>query len=363
MDFLLAFAVVLLGVHLASVALVLARRAPRRPPAAAGTPHVTLLRPVCGSDPFDEETLATSFVQTYPSYDVIFCAPSPTDPSVPLVRRLIAQNPAIRAELLVGEARISANPKLNNVFKGWQASGSDWICMTDSNLRLGPDYLRQVVESWQPDTGMVSSPPVGERPQNWGGHIECAILNANQARLQLAADSLGRGFAQGKTLFFHRPTLERAGGFTALGSLMAEDAAATRLIRGLGLKVTLLPLPHAQPIGERSLRQVWDRQLRWARVRRDGFPLLFAAEVLNGALPPAVMALAGGASAASVAGGLALWYLAETVLMVRLRWPHGWRDVMALPLRDVLLPALWVAAYARRGFEWRGTAMGQSADA
>jgi ceramide glucosyltransferase len=34
-----------------------------------------------------------------------------------------------------------------------------------------------------------------------------------------------------------------------------------------------------------------------------------------------------------------------------------------LPLRDLLLPALWAATFLRRGIEWRGTAMAAPADA
>lgn len=350
-------AAALLVLHLASVVACLRRLRPAPLPSAAGLPHVTLLRPVCGLDPFDAETLASSFIQDYPSLDVIFCAARDSDPAVPLVRALIAAHPEVQARLLVGEARVTANPKLNNLWQGWNATESDWVCMADSNLLLPPDYLTQVVGTWAPGVGLVSSPPVGIRPSGWGGHLECAVLNSNQARLQLASDELGKGFAQGKTMLVNRPILNRAGGFEALGRFMAEDATATHLIRALGLRVALTRRPFAQPIGRRSLRQVWDRQLRWSRVRRDGFPLLFLAEALNGPFAPALLALAAGIAPTVIAGALALWYLAELALLRAARWPASWRDIAALPLRDVMLPALWLATFARRGFEWRGTAM------
>jgi ceramide glucosyltransferase len=138
-------------------------------------------------------------------------------------------------------------------------------------------------------------------------------------------------------------------------------------VRGQGLKVSLTPLPYAQPIGRRRLAHVWDRQLRWSRVRRDGFPLVFATEFSNGSvLPVAAMVLAGAVLNLPVAGVLAyvgLWYGAEIYLMRRAAWPHGWRDMAVLPLRDLLLPALWAATFLRRGIEWRGTAMAAPADA
>lgn len=352
----------LLLAHLASIGLYLRRLArPAAPDGVLGQPFVTLLRPVCGLDPFDTETLRSSFRQDYPRYEIVFCAQSPDDPVIGLIARLMAEHPDVPARLLVGLDRVTGNPKLNNVWKGWQAAGSDWVCMTDSNLLLPRDYLSRVVASWGPDTGLVSAPPIGTRPQTMAGHLECAFLNGNQARLQYAADSLGMGFAQGKTLFFNKPLLEAAGGLRLLGRTLAEDAAATQVIRAMGRRVTLTPLPFAQPIGKRSLAQVWTRQLRWSRVRRDAFPWLFAGEVLNGGvLPIALACLAvalSGASPVFALGYVALWYLAELLLTRQAGWPLEWHSVGLFMLRDLMMPAVWVATYARRGFEWRGTTL------
>jgi ceramide glucosyltransferase len=93
-------------------------------------------------------------------------------------------------------------------------------------------------------------------------------------------------------------------------------------------------------------------------VRRDGFPVLFAFELANGAALPTVLALVAGGPVVAL-GYLGVWYLAEILLIRRAGWPGSWRDLVALPLRDLMLPALWLATFARRGFEWRGTAMGE----
>ena len=355
-------ALVVLAAQLGSVALVLARR--RRRPApdpAVGLPFVALLRPVCGLDPFDAETLATSFGLDYPEYEVIFCAASASDPVLPLVRRLIAEHPGTRARLLVGDDAVSGNPKLNNLVKGWAATDAGWIAMTDSNVILPRDYLRQLLQSWRTGTGMVSSPPVGVRPQGLWGALECAFLNGHQARWQLAADALGQGFAQGKTLFTTRALVERAGGLAVLGRDLAEDVACTKMVRGAGQQVRLVPRPFAQPIGRRDFRAVWGRQLRWSRVRWHGFPALFLLEPLSGPVPALlallVAALLGGAPWGLVPLFLALWYGAEALMLRVMGWPAGPRDLLAAVLRDALLPLLWVATFTGRGFVWRGTAM------
>lgn len=326
-----------------------------------GQPRITLLRPVCGLDTFDRETLASSFLQDYPDYEIIFCAPHEKDAAVATVLELMAQYPNVAARLIFGLDAISGNPKLNNLFKGWKAATCEWICMADSNLLLPRDYLQCLVDAWGLRTGLVTSPAVGSRPQSFGAHVECAFLNGNQARLQFTADSLGIGFAQGKTLFWKRSELERVGGLRILGGRLAEDVTATRTVRGMGQRVSLTRLPFAQPLGVRSLRLVWARQLRWSRVRRDGFPLLFAGEVINGSgLATFLFALGlygWGWPAFATVPFLFLWYLPEVWLMHRARWPCGWKDVAALPIRDLVLPVLFAATFRQRGIEWRGNPM------
>lgn len=351
-----ALVVFLLGLQLAGVGLSLWRYlVPGRARGLTGRPFITLLRPVCGLDPFDEETLGSSFTLDYPDYEVIFCAARESDPAVALVRRLTAAHPGVPAQLLIGEDLISTNPKLNNLAKGWAVARGDYIAMTDSNLMLPRDYFQRLLTAWTPGTGLVTSPPAGLRPGNLWGAVECAFLNSFQARWQLASDALGNGFAQGKTLFWRRDVLDGAGGLATLGRNLAEDVASTKVVRDQGLQVRLTRTPFAQPIGSRSARAVWDRQLRWSRVRRDGFPGLFALEILVGPVVP-MLALAVVAPL-WLLPALVLWYGAEVILARVAGWPAGPRDLLAMVLRDLALPALWAATWARRGFEWRGTAM------
>ena len=135
-----------------------------------------------------------------------------------------------------------------------------------------------------PNTGIVCAPPIGSRPESFAAEIECAFLNTYQARWQYAGESCGYGFAQGKTMLWRREILEAGGGIEALGAEIAEDAAATKLIRAQGFNAHLVDRPFQQPLGQRRLRDVWSRQLRWARLRRATFPFFFAPEILTTSL-------------------------------------------------------------------------------
>lgn len=350
-------ALTLAGVQ--GVSLVLAARHLARPSPKPSEPRpkISLIRPVCGLDPKDEATLGSSFGQDYPDYELLFCVAVEADPVVPLVRALMAAHPQVPARLLVGEDRISGNPKLNNVAKGWAAAHSDWIAMADSNLLLPPDYLSLLQAEFGPGVGMVSSPAVGTEPEGLPAMLECAYLNTHQARWQLMADQLGQGYAQGKSLFYRRDLVEAAGGLAALGKDMAEDVASTKMTRNAGLIVRLPPAPFAQPLGRRTWGAVWQRQVRWAKVRRLGFPWLYALEILNGALPFVILAALARFKPDVILAFLILWYAGEWILAERGNWPRGPRDVAMWMLRDLLAPVLWVKGWLGKGFEWRGTAM------
>jgi ceramide glucosyltransferase len=238
-------------IHFLSVALALPRvRSPQKGVRVEVRPSVTLVRPVCGLEPFSRQTLDATFDLDWPDYEIIFCVDDPGDPVAALVRELIDARPGRNATLLCGLERVSGNPKLDNMAKGWRAARHDWIVFVDSNVLPPIDYLHRLFLACDGDGdgGMVSAPPAGAEPIGFWSEVECALLNATQARFQYAADSLGFGFAQGKTLFFNRKTLEN-GGFEALGREPAEDAAATRLVRGNGGKVHLADPPFPQLLG------------------------------------------------------------------------------------------------------------------
>jgi len=349
--------------HIASLLLVGLRGRRRRavPPPAADAPGVSIVRPVCGIENHIEATLGSAFRLNYPRYEILFCVASSGDPIIPVVESLIAEHPQVAARLLVGDDRVSINPKLNNVVKGWEAAAFDWIVMADSNVLMPPDYLDQLFARWSPSTGLVCSPPVGAAPDALFSELECGFLNTFQARWQLAADAVGIGFAQGKTMLWRRDILEDAGGIRALAAEAAEDAAGTKIVRARGLVVRLVPRPFPQPLGRRRLAEVWKRQLRWARLRRVSFKLFFLPEILAGGFFP-ILALAGLVAAGAVPSvvlplALAGWYGAEAWLARAMGWPLSLRAPLLWILRDLMLPPIWVAALCGHGFNWRGNEM------
>lgn len=115
-----AFAVAALLVHVATSlsAAWRCRRAIEFRRSATQQAPVTIIRPLCGLDAFEEATLRSTFDLNYPQLEILLCCASATDPVVPLATRMIAEHPHVQARLLIGDDRVSDNPKLNNVIKG-----------------------------------------------------------------------------------------------------------------------------------------------------------------------------------------------------------------------------------------------------
>jgi ceramide glucosyltransferase len=351
--------------QIASIAIALFRFRRSRQgaaPAQQQFPPVSLVRPLCGLDNYAVETLRSTFELDYPRCEILFCVASAKDPVIALVENLIARHPHADAKLLVGDDRVSGNPKLNNVVKGWHAARHDWVVLADSNVLMPRDYISQLFASWRADTGLVASPPVGGRPEGIWAELECAFLNTYQARWQYVIDSLGRGFAQGKTMLWRKADLDDAGGIEALGKEVAEDAAATKIVRAAGLRVRLVDRPFAQPLGRRGLAEVWHRQVRWARLRRASFLLYFLPEALAGGVLPmiaaAIVANAFDLPPALGAGLIgAIWYGAEMALAAGAEWHLPFLYPLYGLMRDLLLPVLFVSALGGSDFVWRGNEM------
>src|SRR3984893_2827393 len=336
------------------------RPTPLPPPRAS--PGVSVVRPLCGLDNFCEETVESSFRLDYPSYEIIFCVARASDPVLPLVQRLIVRHPDRPARVIVGDEQVSPNPKLNNCVRGWDAARQDWIILTDANVLMPKDGIQRLLARWRRRTGLVCSMPLGSRPRNLWAELECSFLNTFEARWQYCAEAMGLGFAQGKTMLWRREVMEKGGGIRALGAEIAEDAASTKLVCRQGLCVNLVDSPFEQPLGYRGFRDVWLRQVRWARMRRKTFPFFYAPEIVAGAALPCLAAAYAAWMmdlnvAASTLGAALAWYGPEALLARLNRWHFSWRMPLLFVLRDVMLPIIYIDAWCLDQFVWHGNEM------
>lgn len=348
------------AIHLLLILIVELRKVkkPQRPNAKD---FVTIVRPCSGVDAYFRDTVTSGFKTGDWPCKFIFCVASPNDPAYAVLETIAAEHSHLPIVILSTEKNISFNPKLNNLAQSWTHIEGDYLLIVDSNVRFEDNYLVGMMGKWRNDVGLLTSPPAGVEPRNFAAHLEAGFLNSYQDLWQLSGDSLGNGFAQGKVLFWRKEVLEDGGGLPALGHDLAEDVASTKLTKRMGYRIRLLKEPVSQPLGQRRFKAVWQRQVRWAKVRRFGFPLIYAMEILSFAATwwvVGIVAIAMGALDWKNFGlCFMIWYFAEYLLARVYNWPRSWRDVLAWIVRDILLPSVWTAGYWGRSFKWQGHKM------
>lgn len=353
----------LLLLHVATALIAgLRLRGGRRPAPDESREPVGILVPVAGLPAADAPRALTALGLVRDGDELVYCAFDEWEPIVAPIRAAIARHPGGNVRLLVGRQNTTGNPKLDNMEKGYAALSRDLVVSVDGNVAVHPGLVEEALALMDAKTGVVSSPAIGTLPDGFAADVDCAFLNTLYARWQLASDAIGAGYAQGKLLVFRKSMIEAAGGFEALGADTAEDSSATKIARRAGLKVRLLRHPVEQPLGRRTLRDIWARYVRWAQLRRESFPALYAVEWLMTPLAPAMlaaMAAQGGPvhPATAVVGLLAAWYAVEAVLARAAGWPLSMTFPAACLVRDAMAVAIWPVALFRRRYRWRGEAI------
>jgi ceramide glucosyltransferase len=273
----------LIGATVASAAyqitaLLAARRWRRRSTEAerggSDLPPVSILKPIRGMEPHAEASFASFCVQDYPEYELLFGVANPGDPAVSLVESLAARYPQAQVRCVKTAADLGPNRKVCNLHGLAAAARYDLLLVSDSDMRVQPDYLRRIAAGFaDPAVGLVTCPYRGSEPDGVPAAMEALGIAAGfmpgvfVAALGLAA------FAFGSTIALRRETLERIGGFEALVDYLADDFQMGKRVADLGLRVHLSSVVVDSILGRRSFRESWSRRLRWARTVRACRPL------------------------------------------------------------------------------------------
>ena len=345
-----------LAFFLASLAAALRRR-PRAVPDGPAPP-VTIVVPVKGASPELARNLAALAALPLEG-EIIVAMADAGDPAHAIAARAAAAHPG-RVRVMAGEDAAFANPKLRNLAKAYRAARHGMIVFLDDTVRPDAGLLGELLACLGRGAVAATAPPLGVEARNLAAEIEAATCNGYLLRIEALLDLAGLAAGFGNAFAFRKSDLEAAGGFARLAEGPCEDNALGRALRGRG-RLVLARRNAIRPIGARGWRETALRHLRWKNCTKCHDPAAFLLEIAIGGL---VFNLLGAAALAELLGvawwaglGLsaALWYGAELLLHLALRWPLAWRSPLAWVLRDLANPALTVAAAFTRALEWRGT--------
>src|SRR5215470_1072028 len=320
-------------------ATFLTSRFPRRalPTPGASVPRITILKPLHGAEPGLSENLASFCTQNYPgAVQIILGVQDPRDDAIAVVEQLQARYKECHLDLVVA---------------------------ADSDMRVDPDYLSRVVaELQQGGVGAVTCLYHGLPASGFWAQL--AALGINAHFLPNVIMGLGLKLAQpcfGSTIAFKRRVLVEIGGFIRVANCLADDYAigAALRARGYGISVSSITIGHV--CGEISARELWQREVRWARTIRSLDPAGYAGSIITHAFPLALIAALIGMAVESLgsATALGLGVAAFGCRLALLRQAERVFDLprqscWLVPLRDMLSFAVFLSSLVGRDARWRG---------
>ena len=336
----------------------------------AFTPPLTLLKPLHGDEPNLEAHLATFFEQDYPGYEILFCARSADDAGLAAARRVAARFPAIPAQFLSTGEPPYINAKAASMELMEAHAAHDILVISDSDVRVAPDYLRSVALPFSdPRVGGitcpyrgVAAPKTGEKTGIWA-RLEAVGMSVEMTSGVLVARSLeGMQFTLGPTMAFRRDTIRRMGGFSVTADYCADDFILGNETFKLGQRVVLSHHPIDHIVINSSFRQSMLHQVRWMKSTRFSRPKGHFGTALTFSMPFGVLALAAAAAThhLSLGIGLLAWAIATRLALAIAvgNWvvgDHDWLNLLVLyPIRDLMGFCFWAASYTSSRIWWRG---------
>ncbi len=325
-------------------------------------PPVLMIKPVKG---IDEGALANfrSFLdQDYPSFEVMFVVGDQEDPAVPLIEGLIGEY-GVKVRLKVISEHSGMNRKMNNVSRAFQGEGADLIVLNDSDIRVGPSYLKTIVAPLLHDgtIGLVTCLQRGTPTGGWTSRLAAIMLNTEAIPQSLVAYFLFPiDFAFGPTMLVRRSVLDCFGGFGALTEVLADDYHLGQKVVEAGYRVHLSGYMVDAQIPGQTFGEMWKHELRWVRTYRNCRPVGYALSILT---RPFVFLL-GSFSIGLWFGEPLVWaaslffYGVHVVLLARIaaspvRRPFTLFDWILFPAREVLSILLYLGSFGSH-ITWRG---------
>jgi ceramide glucosyltransferase len=330
--------------------------------AATEQPSVSVLKPLYGEDVALADNLRSLCRQDYPRFQIVCGVADAQDPAVGVVRALMAEFPASDIALVIDPRQRGANLKIANLRNMLPSARHDILVIADSDMRVAPSYLAQIVAPLVeppgavPAAGLVTCLYRGISSGGLWSDLACLHINHGFLPQAVLAERLGLGAGCfGATMALKRATLEAAGGFDALADTLADDHVLGQAVRGLGLAVTLSPCLVDNIVAEPGLAAVFRHELRWARTIRLAAPAGFAGSVVTYPVPLALLAMALGVLPLSAPAILCLALASRMVTARRLDRVLGVTPVALwlLPLRDLLSFTVFVASFLGRSVAWR----------
>jgi ceramide glucosyltransferase len=325
-------------------------------------PPISILKPVRGVDFASYENFSSFYRQDYGEYEILFCVNEMSDPAVAVIQRVMAEFPTRSTRILCNAPQLGANRKVNNLALMTEGARHEFLVQSDGDVRVGPNYLKEVVAPFvDPGVGVVSCFYRGVAQANLPAQLEAIGAASDFFAGAMVADWMeGATFALGASVATRKSWLGKIGGYEGFADYLADDYEIGNRVHKAGGKVLLSREVVWTVYPAVSWREFWEHQIRWARtvrlVRPGSFFGLIVTQGLAWVVAAGLVAPGWGIAAAYLAGYL--------VLRLTLAWVAGvWgvgddvlrRKLWLVPLRDAIHFFVWLASFTSNRVNWGGT--------
>ena len=324
-------------------------------PALSAPIGISVLKPLAGLDEGLEENLRSFFEQNYADFEILFAVRQEWDPAVPVVRQLISEFPAVRAQLVITGEPPYPHAKVFSLQCMLERSQNQLVVMSDSDVRVGTDFCQKLAEEFSDSRlGLVTCPYRAIAGKTIWSKLEAVGMNTDfHAGLFTAVMMEGAKFAVGPTIVARKHVLESLGGIERVKDYLSEDFMLGRLAAQLGFVVRLSQYVVEHRIGSEGMLQNFAHRLRWARTTRRSRPWGYVGQFFTHPLPVGfAFCLACPGCWPLLAVTLmfrlaAAWTVSEYILKARVPW-------LLLPFQDALGFGFWIAGFFGNSISWRG---------
>lgn len=314
-------------------------------------------------EPNLEENFESFYRQEYPHYEILFAARREDDPALEVARRVAARYPQVRTTILAVGEPPWPNPPAYSYDRMAQAAAASVLVTSDSDVRVAPSYLREVVAPLvRANVGLVTCVYRGVNTGGFWSGLDAIGMSVEMTSGVLVANLLeGMKFALGPTIAVRRECLQKIGGYSALGQYLAEDFVIGNQVARLGYEVVLSHHVIEHVVPPMGAARMWQHLVRWARSTRYSRPRGHLGTGLIFAMPFGILGLAASLAGDYDLAGPALfgWALLNRMIeSLGIGWdvvrdPVARRAPWLYPIRDLLGFVVWVASYIHPGMIWR----------
>ncbi len=323
-------------------------------------PPVTILKPVYGLERDLKARLRTACEQDYPEYQVVFCVQDPKDPALQIVTEIQEEFGEARVSIALRSICAGPNGKVNNLLGGLELARHDVLVISDSDIRLRPDYLTAIVAPLADDrVGGVCTLFKNAGAESMYEQLELLSINAEFIPSVLFCEVTGASrFCLGPSVATRQSTLRDMGGLESFAEYLAEDYEIGRRIWTSGRKMVLVPYVVDAMLDLQGWTQWWKHQVYWDQNTRVANPGGFFGTILTKSVPFALLfaiLVLGDPLGLAVLAGVVVLRLATTAVILKagLGDAEGLRCLWLLPLRDLAGLASWLFSYGQRTVIWR----------